>query len=164
MFKALEADVALSFYPAAYWIAPYARTGTQYLYAYPEAMDQIECSLHLSSSLKEENVIVSVPRDLGILHDVYEPVPGIYYYCIRNYPDGIGALAEACRPMLEHLSGAKGYGFIERKFESVDSHGPDCVKNFVRESRIMGDRSADQWQQDAFGQVDAWLRAHGLRM
>jgi hypothetical protein len=85
------------------------------------------------------------------------------YYCIRNYPDGIDALAVDCRPLLEHPSGAKGYGFIERKFESVDSHGPDCVKNFVQESRIMGDRSADQWQQDAFGQVDAWLRALGLR-
>jgi hypothetical protein len=85
------------------------------------------------------------------------------YYCIRNYPDGIDALAAACRPLLENPSGAKGYGFIERKFESIDAYGPDCVKNFVQESRIMGDRSADQWQQDAFGQVDAWLRALGLR-
>jgi len=24
-------------------------------------------------------------------------------------------------------------------------------------------RSPEQWQQDAFGQVDAWLRALGLR-
>ena len=28
------------------------------------------------------------------------------YYCIRNYPDGPEALAEACRPLLEHASGA----------------------------------------------------------
>ena len=26
-----------------------------------------------------------------------------------------------------------------------------------------GDRTVDQWQQDAFGQVDAWLSALGLR-
>ena len=27
------------------------------------------------------------------------------YYCIRNYPDGIDALADACRPLLSHKSG-----------------------------------------------------------
>lgn len=30
------------------------------------------------------------------------------YYCIRNYPGGIEALAEACRPMLEKESGDAG--------------------------------------------------------
>ena len=28
---------------------------------------------------------------------------------------------------------------------------------------IMAERTPAQWQQDAFGQVDAWLRALGLR-
>jgi len=28
----------------------------------------------------------------------------------------------------------------------------------------MGDRSPEQWQQDAFGQVDAWLQALGLKL
>ena len=85
------------------------------------------------------------------------------YYCIRNYPTGVEALAEDCRPLLEHASGAKGYEFIDKKFDTPDGHGPTCVKNFVEESKILGDRSAEQWQQDAFGQVDAWLRALGLR-
>jgi hypothetical protein len=85
------------------------------------------------------------------------------YYCIRNYPEGIDALAAACRPLLEHSSGAKGYSFITEKFENANAYGPMCVKNFVRESKIMGDRTLEQWQQDAFGQVDAWLRALGLR-
>lgn len=35
--------------------------------------------------------------------------------------------------------------------------------NFVQESKIMGDRTVEQWQQDAFGQVDAWLKAIGIR-
>jgi len=38
------------------------------------------------------------------------------YYCIRNYPDGIERLAEACRPLLEHASAARGFGFVAEKF------------------------------------------------
>jgi hypothetical protein len=85
------------------------------------------------------------------------------YYCIRNYPDGIGALAKDCLPLLNLPSGATGYGFINEKFDVVDGFGPTCVRNFVQESKILGDRTPDQWQQDAFGQVDAWLRAVGVR-
>jgi hypothetical protein len=85
------------------------------------------------------------------------------YYCIRNYRTSIAALAEDCRPLLEHPSGAKGYSFINDKFDKPDGYGPTCVRNFVEESRLLGDRTAEQWQQDAFGQVDAWLRALGLR-
>jgi hypothetical protein len=85
------------------------------------------------------------------------------YYCVRNYPSGIEGLAEDCCPLLEHGSGAKGYQYINEKFEAADSHGPICVRNFVEDSKILGERNPDQWQQDAFGQVDAWLRALGLR-
>jgi hypothetical protein len=86
------------------------------------------------------------------------------YYCIRNYPEGIDALAKDCLPLLNLPSGATGYGFINEKFDLIDGFGPTCVKNFVQESKILGDRTPDQWQQDAFGQVDAWLRATGLRI
>jgi len=85
------------------------------------------------------------------------------YYCIRNYPEGIDALAKDCLPLLNLPSGATGYGFINEKFDVAEGFGPTCVRNFVRESKILGDRTPDQWQQDAFGQVDAWLRAMGLR-
>ena len=85
------------------------------------------------------------------------------YYCIRNYQDGPEALAEACRPLLEHASGARGFGFIAGKFDTVEGFGPTCVRKFVEETKLLGDRSPDQWQQDAFGQVDAWLRALGVR-
>ena len=85
------------------------------------------------------------------------------YYCIRNYPTGIEALAEDCRPLLEHASGVKGYDFINEKFATPDGHGPTCVRNFVERSKLLGERSAEQWQQDAFGQVDAWLRVLGVR-
>jgi len=85
------------------------------------------------------------------------------YYCIRNYPDGIEALAKACRPLLGHKTGLAGYQFIAGKFASLDGFGPTCVRKFVEESQVLDDRSSDQWQMDAFGQVDAWLRALGLR-
>jgi len=85
------------------------------------------------------------------------------YYCIRNYPGGPEVLAAQCRPLLEHPSGAQGYGFIAGKFDTVDGFGPTCVRRFVEDTNVLGVRSPDQWQQDAFGQVDAWLRALGLR-
>ncbi|MBL8255959.1 MAG: hypothetical protein JNJ62_05115 [Pseudoxanthomonas mexicana] len=85
------------------------------------------------------------------------------YYCIRNYQGGVGALAEACRPVLERKSGEAGYRFIAGKFEAPESYGPTSVRLFVEETAVLGERTPEQWQQDAFGQVDAWLRALGLR-
>ena len=85
------------------------------------------------------------------------------YYCVRNFPGGAEALAKACRPMLEHEDSIIGYKYINEKFETVDSLGPTSVRNFVKDSPILEDRTPDQWQQDAFGQVDAWLRVLGLR-
>lgn len=85
------------------------------------------------------------------------------YYCVRNYPGGVTALADACRPLLEHASGEQGYRHIDEKFDVVDGYGPTCVRRFVEDSQILGERTPEQWQQDAFGQVDAWLRALGLR-
>lgn len=85
------------------------------------------------------------------------------YYSVRNYPGGIDALAEACRPLLEHESAEEGYRYIAEKFETVDSFGPTCVRRFVEATQILGDRTPEQWQQDAFGQVDAWLHALRIR-
>lgn len=84
------------------------------------------------------------------------------YYCVRNYPGGIEALARACRPLLVHASGAEGYRYIAEKFDTVEGYGPTCVRRFVENTQILGERTPEQWQQDAFGQVDAWLRELGL--
>ena len=84
------------------------------------------------------------------------------YYCIRNYPGGPEGLAEDCRPILATEEGATGYGIIKEKFESVEMLGPTFVRQFVEESHILGDRTPDQWQQDAFGQVNAWVKATGV--
>lgn len=86
------------------------------------------------------------------------------YFCIRNYPDSPEDLAAACRPLLEHPSGRKGFEYIASKFNEIDGYGPWSVRQFVVESTdILDGRTPDQWQQDAFGQVDTWLRALGLR-
>lgn len=85
------------------------------------------------------------------------------YYCIRNYAGGPAALAKDCRPLLLHESGLAGYNHIASKFDSRDGFGPTCVRRFVEDTRVLGERTADQWQQDAFGQVDTWLRALGLK-
>lgn len=85
------------------------------------------------------------------------------YYCIRNYPDGMEALAAACKPLLEHESGSQGYQYIAEKFDAPEGYGPTSVRKFVAETDILDGRTPEQWQQDAFGQVDAWLRALGLR-
>jgi hypothetical protein len=84
------------------------------------------------------------------------------YYSIRNYDGGPEALAEACRPLLAHESAQRGFGYIAEKFDRLDGYGPDRVRRFVGDTPTDG-RTPDQWQQDAFGQVDAWLRALGLR-
>src|SRR6218665_2249931 len=41
--------------------------------------------------------------------------------------------------------------------------GPTWVRRFVQDTHALGDRTPDQWQQDAFGQIDALLRAMALR-
>ena len=79
------------------------------------------------------------------------------YYCIRNYPGGPEALAEACRPLLDYKSGAEGYACIAEKFDAFEGFGPTCVRDFAEQEQVLGDRTPDEWQQDAFGQVNVWL-------
>jgi len=48
---------------------------------------------------------------------------------------------------------------LSEKFDTAGGYGPTCVRNFVTDTQILGEHTPDQWQQDAFGQVDGWLRA-----
>jgi len=85
------------------------------------------------------------------------------YFCVRNYPEGIAGLARDCGRILEEPSGVKGFEYINLKFATFDSFGPTSVRRFVQDSQILGERTPEQWQQDAFGQVDALLRELKLR-
>lgn len=81
------------------------------------------------------------------------------YYCVRNYPGGVTALADACRYLKNVESAQQGFAGIAAKFREPTGLGPIMVRNFVRDSSILGGRTPEQWQQDAFGQVDAFIRA-----
>ena len=85
------------------------------------------------------------------------------YYSIRNFPGGVEALVAATKPLLEIETARTGYLHIAEKFRGPDAFGPISVRQFVDRPDLLAERTADQWQQDAFGQVDAWLTALGLR-
>lgn len=84
------------------------------------------------------------------------------YFSIRNFPGGIPALADACAPLLEERSAIEGYTKIASKFRQFDDYGPTCVRRFVEGTDILDDRSPDEWQQDALGQVQTWLDTIGF--
>ena len=85
------------------------------------------------------------------------------YYSIRNFPGGVDALVEETKPLLDVETARTGYLRISEKFRDVNDFGPTSVRQFVEGSAVLGERTADQWQQDAFGQVDVWLSGLGLR-
>jgi hypothetical protein len=105
MFSSMpvEAEAAQSSFSAAHWIAPYARTGTQLLYADRLALEQVKQQIRLSSSPKGENVIVSVPRVRGVFLDIYEPAPGMRYTSpVQTYLD-LSKSSERGAEAAEHL-------------------------------------------------------------
>jgi len=70
-------QAALASFSAANWIAPYARTSTQFFYAENRGLDHIQSRMKLSSTAKGENVIITIPKDQGVFLDAYEPAPGV---------------------------------------------------------------------------------------
>lgn len=79
--NALRADIApghaaFASFSAAQWLSPYARTGSQYFFCDDEGLRKLQAALKLTPSSKGENVVVTVPKDLGLLTDIVEPEPG----------------------------------------------------------------------------------------
>ncbi|MEW9898008.1 type IV toxin-antitoxin system AbiEi family antitoxin [Chitinivorax sp. PXF-14] len=79
--SALRADhgpgrAAFASFSAAQWLSPYARTGTHYFFADDEGLRKLQAALKLTPASKGENVVVTVPKDLGLLADTVEPAPG----------------------------------------------------------------------------------------
>lgn len=105
MFVGLNKDsqVVLASFSAAHWIAPYARTGTQFLYADMGALDEIHKALSLSSASKGENVVVMHPKDTGVFLDACEPSPHIHCTSpIQTYLD-LSLAGERGQEAAEHL-------------------------------------------------------------
>ena len=49
------------------------------------------------------------------------------------------------------------------KFRHREDFAPISVRQIVDQPDVFEERTADQWQRDAFGQVHAWLSALDLR-
>jgi len=66
-----DGRVALGSFSAAQWIVAYGRTSTLYLWSEKKEVEKIKDRLQLSSSLKGENVVVSVTQDNGVFFDAF---------------------------------------------------------------------------------------------
>ena len=67
---------AFASFSAAQWLSPYARTGAHYFFADKAGLLKLQKELKLAPASKGENVVVTIPKDLGLLSDVVEPAPG----------------------------------------------------------------------------------------
>jgi len=90
-------------FSAAHWLAPYGRTGTQYFYADDAGLERLKRHLKLSTSLKGENVVVTVPKDDGLFREIVEPMPGVVCTsAVQTYLD-LWAAGERGKEAAEHL-------------------------------------------------------------
>jgi len=69
--------LAMASYSAANWLAPYGRSETTYLYAWPDILSELEAALSLTQTAKGANVLVTVLDDEGVLLDAVRPAPQI---------------------------------------------------------------------------------------
>lgn len=90
-------------FSAADWLAPFARTGTQFFYADEHGLERLRTALGLLAPAKGENVVVTVPEDEGIFRDAVEPAPGaVCSGLVRTYLD-LSAAGERGQEAAEHL-------------------------------------------------------------
>ena len=93
----------LASFSAAQWLAPYGRTGTHYFFADQEGLCKLQAALKLTPAPKGENVVVIVPKDLGLLADTVEPAPGaVCTSPIQTYLD-LSIAGERGAEAAEHL-------------------------------------------------------------
>jgi hypothetical protein len=90
-------------FSAAQWLAPYGRTGTHYFFADEGGLRKLQAALKLAPVSKGENVIVTMPKDLGLLADTIEPAPGaICTSAVQTYLD-LSIVGERGAEAAEHL-------------------------------------------------------------
>lgn len=141
-------------------------SGAGFALRYPQRIE-IEGTMPDGSVNRVEIAVASIPAFLvmkGYAIQMRLKTKDAYdiYYCIKNYPGGIVALSDACRPLLEYPGAREAYGFIAAKFETHFSLGPMNAGAFAEAEGILGGLTVHDWRRDAFGQVSSWVRA--LRM
>lgn len=98
-----SARAVFASFSAAQWLAPYGRTGMHYFFADQEGLSKLQAALKLASASKGENVVVTVPKDLGLLADTIEPAPGaICTSAVQTYLD-LSIAGERGAEAAEHL-------------------------------------------------------------
>lgn len=94
---------AFASFSAAQWLAPYSRTGTHYFFADDEGLRKLRAALKLSPASRGENVVVTVPKDAGLLADTVEPAPGaVCTSPVQTYLD-LSIAGERGAEAAEHL-------------------------------------------------------------
>jgi hypothetical protein len=98
-----DGNVMFGSFSAAQWLAPYARTGSQFLYVDDAGLDKLKQVLVLSTPIKGENIIVTRLKDRGLFRDAIEPAPGIACTSpIQTYLD-LSVSGERGREAADHL-------------------------------------------------------------
>ncbi|MCE1184335.1 MAG: hypothetical protein LWW92_01840 [Rhodocyclales bacterium] len=106
--SALRADygpgrAVFASFSAAQWLSPYGRTGTHYFFADDDGLRKLQAALKLAPASKGENVVVTVPKDLGLLADTVEPAPGaVCTSPVQTYLD-LSIAGERGAEAAEHL-------------------------------------------------------------
>jgi hypothetical protein len=82
------------------------------------------------------------------------------YYSVRNYPGGPAQLGKDCKALLKDEVAREGLRLLASKFQHRDDFGPQTVRRFLEDAPPeFTDLDPEQVQTDAFGQVDAFLKA-----
>lgn len=94
---------AFASFSAAKWLFPYGRAGMDYFFADGEGLRRLQEALKLTPASKGENVIVTFPKDMGLLCDTVEPAPGaVCTSPIQTYLD-LSIAGERGAEAAEHL-------------------------------------------------------------
>lgn len=75
--KSKQENMVFASFSAARWLAPYAWIGTDYFYADAEGMERLREALKLTPVSRGENVVIRLPKDMGIFLDSIEPARNI---------------------------------------------------------------------------------------
>jgi len=72
-----EPVLMLGSYSAANWLAPYGRSETTFLYAWPEILPDLEAALSLEPAAKGASILVKVLEEESVMLDAVEPTPDL---------------------------------------------------------------------------------------
>ena len=101
--SAAQGKVMYGSFSAARWIAPYGRTGTEFLFATPSLLDPIMETLNAVRDSQGGNVMVQLTSDTSVLKDAIEPVSGVVCTSpLQTYLD-LGRAGERGSEAADHL-------------------------------------------------------------